>query len=180
MEQVFTWAETLFSAWSVASFFLAIVGALTFVAAVAGCISGITQAAYRFGLALYGKRIAIISDDGDYQDLRDDLADSGLIKERNIEHVSKNHLAKAKDALLVIVVHGYLETEELRQVVAGKNVRCGLITYCPPSKGRISAEEMNLLGKTAFTTICNFRGRLVNDTLLMMLSTSFKKNDLKR
>lgn len=77
------------------------------------------------------------------------------------------------------MVYGYLDKDGFRQIINGKSSRCGLIVHCPPEKGRIDDEEMRLLSKTAFTALCNFRGRLVNDVLLMMLSTSFKKSDLK-
>ena len=80
---------------------------------------------------------------------------------------------------MLIVVYGYLNNDDFQNIVRNKSSRCGLIVHCPPEKGRIAAEEMELLSKSTFTALCNFRGRLVNDVLLMMLSTSFKKEDMK-
>ena len=120
----------------------------------------------------------IVASAEDYCDLEEDLSDSGLIKRKNIQRVSDKHISKVKDALLLIVVYGYLDKDGFREIINGKSSRCGLIVHCPPEKGRIDDEEMGLLSKTAFTALCNFRGRLVNDVLLMMLSTSFKKSDL--
>ena len=147
------------------SLVLEFMGFLSFVALAIGAFTRLGKAAWRFGLALYGKKILIVASDEDYHDLEEDLSDSGLIK--------------AKDALLLIVVYGYLDKEGFREIINGKSSRCGLIVHCPPEKGRIDDDEKKLLGKTAFTTLCNLRGRLVNDVLLMMLSTSFKKSDLK-
>ena len=172
-------ASTAYSIWGVVSFIFAIFGFLSLAALVIGAFTRLGKAAWRFGLALYGKKIMIVANDEDYHDLEEDLSDSGLIKKENIQRISNKQISKAKDALLLIVVYGYLSRNSFRAIVNGKNSRCGLIIYCPPEKGRIENDEMELLSKTSFTALCNFRGRLVNDVLIMMLSTSFKKSDLK-
>ncbi|MBS6869707.1 MAG: hypothetical protein ACLTHL_08145 [Collinsella sp.] len=161
------------------SIFLEFFGFLSLAAFAIGAFSRLGKAAWRFGLALCGKKIMIVASAEDYCDLEEDLSDSGLIKRKNIQRVSDKHISKVKDALLLIVVYGYLDKDGFREIINGKSSRCGLIVHCPPEKGRIDDEEMGLLSKTAFTALCNFRGRLVNDVLLMMLSTSFKKSDLK-
>ena len=163
---------------SCASLIFEIWGIISFAALIIGAFTRLGKAAGRFGLALFKKKIAVVASDDDYQDLGEDLADSGLIKENNIIRISDKQLAKANDALLLVAVYGYLNKEDFRELVKGKNARCGLIVYCPPENGYLPPEEMALLSKTAFTALCNFRGRLVNDVLLMMLSTSFKKSDL--
>lgn len=173
-----TVASATYSIWNIGSFFFAIIGALSFVVLTIGAFTRLGKAGWRFGLALFGKKIMIVANDDDYRNLKQDLSDSGLIKKKNILHISDKHLSKTNDALLLIIAYGYMESDDFRDVVNRKNARCGLIVYCPPEKGRIKDEEMEILSKSAFTTICNLRGRLVNDVLLMMLSTSFKKKDL--
>lgn len=168
--------STAYFIWEIASFFFAIFGLFSLVTLT---ITRLGKAVWRFGLALSWKKIVVIASDEDYHDLEEDLSDSGLIKKKNIMRVSAKQLAKAKEALLLIIVYEYLSKDEFEEVVKEKNVRCGLIVYCPPGKGPISSEEMALLNKTTFTVLCNFRGRLINDVLLMMLSTSFKKSDIK-
>ena len=171
--------EIVYSSWGAGSFVLAIIGALSVIAVVVCAFTRLGKAARRFGLALYGKKVMIVANIEDYGNLEEDLSDSGLIERKNILHISDQQLSKTRDALLLIVVYGYLGEEDFKNVVNGKSARCGLIVHCPPEKGRISDEEMNLLSKSKFTALCNFRGRLVNDVLLMMLSTSFKKEDMK-
>lgn len=153
-------------------------GLVALIAIVLGAFAGITQALWRFGLALFGKKILVIADEGDYEDIREDLTDSGLIKNKNIQRISNKHLDKINDTLMLIVVYGYLGNDDFEAVVRRKNSRCGLIVHCPPEKGRIDDRQMSLLSKTSFTALCNFRGRIVNDVLLMMLSTSFKRKDI--
>lgn len=155
-------------------------GVMVSLAVVFGCFTGVAQAAWRFGLALFGKKIQVIAGEADYQDIYEDLTDSGLIKGRNIQRISDKHQAKTRDALFLIVVYKYLKSNDFEAVIRGKSPRCGLIVYCPPEKGRLEPGEIELLNQVAFTVLCNSRGRLVNDVLLMMLSTSFKRSDLKR
>lgn len=153
-------------------------GFIALLVVAAGSFAGITQALIRFELALFAKKIAIIAGLDDFNDIRKDLVNSGLIKTRNIQHVTNKHLDEAQSALLMIIVHEYLSNEEFNAVVRGKKPQCGLIVYCPPEKGRIDEQGMKLLSMISFTALCNFRGRMVNDVLLMMLSTSFKGKDI--
>lgn len=156
-----------------------LIGILATVAVIVGCVWRLVPAAWRFGLALYGKKIYVFSNADEYEDVKHDLVDSGLIKGKNIKRISDKQIGKAREALLLIVVYGYLNDEDFRTVVSSKRQRCGLIVYCPPGGIRIENETMEYLNKSPFTALCNFRGRMVNDVLLMMLSTSFKKADLK-
>ena len=52
MEQIFSVFQTLFDAWTAVSFVFALVGIASLIFVVVGCISGVTQATVRFGLAL--------------------------------------------------------------------------------------------------------------------------------
>lgn len=169
----------IFSVGGAISLVFEFIGFLSLIALTISAFTRLGKAAWRFGLALYGKKIMIVANDEDFRDLKEDISDSGLIKSRNIQRISEKQLAKTKNALLLIIVYGYLDKDDFKSVVTRKSARCGLIIHCPPEKGRIKDDEMDLLSNTAFTTLCNFRGRLVNEVLITMLSTSFKKSDLK-
>jgi hypothetical protein len=156
-----------------------LIGILATITVVIGCVWKLIPAAWRFGLALYGKKIYVVSDIEEYENVKSDLVDSGLIREKNIQLITDKQIEKARKALLLIVVYGYLNDDDFKTVVSRKRQRCGLIVYCPPGNTRIEDDKMKYLNKSSFTVLCNFRGRMVNDVLLMMLSTSFKKADLK-
>lgn len=175
---LFQFLNNLYSAYGCISVVCSVSGFIALLLVIAGTFAGITQAMVRFGLALYAKKIAIIAGLDDFNDIQNDLVNSGLIKKRNIQHITNRHLDEAKSALLMIIVHGYLSDEEFNTVVRGKKPQCGLIVHCPPEKGRIDEKGMQLLSMIPFTALCNFRGRMVNDVLLMMLSTSFKGKDI--
>lgn len=179
MEQIFSVFQTLFDAWTAVSFVFALIGIASLIFVVVGCISGVTQATVRFGLALFGKKVAIFANADDYHIIESDLTSSGLIKKKNIERVSADQRANLNEALLIVFACRADNKEYINEVVNRKNSRCGLIVYCPSGPGVLSAQEIATINSSSFTTVCNFRGRLVNDVLLMMLSTSFKKKDLK-
>ncbi len=147
-----------------------------------GAFTRLGKAGWRFGLALFAKKIMIVANEEDRNNIRCDLTRSGLIKEKNIRMVSSAQLVDLKGAFMIIVSYGYLKDDDFARVINEKSSRCGLIVYCPPEpeRGSLSEEEKSLLNSTPFTTLCNFRGRLVNDVLLMMLSTSFKKKDWEK
>ena len=165
--------------WDTASFIFAIFGFLSLVALIIGAFTRLGKAGWRFGLALFGKQIKVVADTEDYETIHHDLIISGLIREKNITKVRKENLSDLQDAFMIIVSCDYLTNNEFARVINGKSSRCGLIVYSPPEKDRMPPEKMSHLNSAPFSTLCNFRGRLVNDVLLMMLSTSFKKKDLK-
>lgn len=167
------------SIWDTASFLLALFGAFSFVVLFFGSFTRLGKAGRRFGLALFGKQIKVVANMEDYEAIRHDLIGSGLIKEKNIMRIGKQNLSDLRDAFMIIVSSDYLPNDEYGRVVNEKSSRCGLIVYSPPEKDRLSPEKMLQLNSTPFSTLCNFRGRLVNDVLLMMLSTAFKEKDLR-
>lgn len=179
MEQINALVEVIFNAWTVISFILAMVGVVSLAFVVIGCISGLTQAIVRFGLALFGKKVAVFASADDFHVIKSDLASSGLVKEKNIERVSVEQRSSLNEALLIVFACRDDNKKHIKEVVVRKNPRCGLVVYCPDGPSALTHEEMAEINAAPFATVCNFRGRLINDILLMMLSTSFKKSDLK-
>ena len=179
MEQINALVEVIFKAWTVISSILTMVGVVSLAFVIIGCISGLTQAITRFGLALFGKKVAVFASVDDFHVIKSDLASSGLVKEKNIERVSVEQQSSLNDALLIVFACRDDNKEHIKEAVARKSSRCGLVVYCPDGPSALTQEEMAEINAAPFATVCNFRGRLINDILLMMLSTSFKKSDLK-
>lgn len=174
-----TIASAAHTIWDTASFIFAILGFLSLAALIIGTFTRLGKAGWRFGLALFGKQIKVVANMEDYGTIHRDLIVSGLIREKNIMKVGKENLSDLQDAFMIIISCDYLTNDDFARVINGKSSRCGVIVYSPPEKGHMPPEKMSRLNSAPFSTLCNFRGRLVNDVLLMMLSTSFKKKDLK-
>lgn len=156
---------------------LALVGAATAMMSAVGSTRKVLIALKRFGLSLHKRKIHVVSASGTFASIKQDLVDSGLITERNVVHIDDKHLSNVGESLLTIVVYGYLDDAETKRLLHSKKSGCGMIVYCAPGSGKVGDTVLDALNKEPFTTLCNFRGRLVNDVLLMMLSTSFSKKD---
>ena len=71
----------------------------------------------------------------------------------------------------------YLEKEKVLEMVSQKAPDCGVLVY---AKFRaIPDDVLDELNLFQHVSVVNFRGRLVNETLLLLLSTSFTRKDVK-
>ena len=84
--------------------FLEIVGLVTtavsvllFFAAVVSWFLGIGPLMYRLGLGRWRRKISVIADGEVFASLKADLVNSGVFREKNIDHITKKDLAKVKD-----------------------------------------------------------------------------------
>lgn len=53
---------------------------------------------------------------------------------------------------------------------------CALVVYAPYDQGRIPDEQMKKLDGKRHTAVTNFRGRLLNDIVASMITTSYEKD----
>jgi hypothetical protein len=61
---------------------------------------------------------------------------------------------------------------EIDEILRNKSDQCALIIYAPYDKGRIPDIEMAKLDGHRHTAVTNFRGRLLNDIMASMITTS--------
>lgn len=150
---------------------------LMFFVSITFWVIGIGPLLYRLGFARWKRKVHIVSDAQTFSELKTDLTESGVFREKNIINISASHLSSIKESNLVLVHYPYLSDEQIQMVLSNKRTSAGFIFYFPeftPSN-RISDETLRVINGQAFTTIVNFRGRLINDLVVTMLSTSFKK-----
>ena len=57
-----------------------------------------------------------------------------------------------------------------------KSDTCALIIYVPRVLGLIPEEQMKKLDESRNTAITNFRGRLLNDIVTAMITTSYARD----
>ena len=108
-----------------------------------------------------------------------DLERSGLIKPKNILTKTKGQTGDLNHARLVILDYEYLGNDDVLRIVSNKNPDCGILVYAKPGI-IIGSRDMATFESFQHVSIVNMRGRLVNETLLLMLSTSFTKKDAQR
>ena len=158
-----------------------IFGAVATIILICGCIYRlscwafcITPIIFRLGIGLLKRKVAIFGDDAAYRDLADCLIDSKIFKSKTIVHIRSNNLDKAKDKTIFLVDWSSFGSEITKVFSARKNDQIAVVIYAKP--GSIPQNEMNDIANRANTVVVNFRGRLLNDILTSLITTSYDRN----
>lgn len=165
--------------------FVNIVGALTtifaiclFVWAIISWTLGVYPLFLRLGFGRWSRKIAIVSNDNMYSSLKTDLVDTGVFREKNIYQIKEDALSKIKETTLALVHYQSFSEDQIKIILSYKKSNAGFIFYFPeftPPSIVISPEMMKAINNEQFTTIVNMRGRLINDIVTTLLSTSYDK-----
>lgn len=166
--------------------FFTIVGGITVVIAVVNLLSlivfyflGITPVLWRLGLGRWLRKIAIVANIDMYSSLKKDLVDSGIFREKNICPIYSSSLSEVKDRDLLLVHYQSFSESEIKTILANKKSKAGMVFYFPefsPEKRLMISEEMlTQINIKENTTVVNFRGRLLNDIITTLITTSYEK-----
>jgi hypothetical protein len=160
---------------------LAVVGAVESIVLVIGLIwgvslwvRGISPALLRLGNGLAKRKIAIFAKGDNLGSLKHLLVDSKLFNGKNIYEVSKiEDIGRAECATMYLVVwHDW--AQDIAEILRQKPDKCALIVYAPYDRGRIPDDQMKMLDGKRHTAVTNFRGRLLNDIVASMITTSYE------
>ena len=165
--------------------FVNIVGVLTtvfaiclFVWAIISWILGVYPLFLRLGFGRWSRKIAIVASDDMYSTLITDLVDTGVFREKNIYQIKESNLSKVRETTLALVHYQSFTEDQIKNILSYKKSNAGFIFYFPeftPPSVVISQEMMKAINNQQFTTIVNMRGRLINDIVTTLLSTSYDK-----
>lgn len=137
-------------------------------------IKGIIPVWYRLGMGLSKRKIAIFAD-GEFNSLKDMLVDSKIFCTNNISQINKNDLKKAENNT-IFLVHWKEFQDKIDDILKIKKDSAALVVYAPRSEGIIEpVEKMELINSHRNTIVVNFRGRLLNDILTSLITTSCSK-----
>lgn len=129
---------------------------------------------YRLWMALSKREIAVFATT-EYASLRHMLVSSGIFREGNIHQILPNNLSDS-DEKTIFLVHWKDYKESIDTILSKKKSNTALIIYAPQNEGFIEPREMlEKINLHPNTTIVNFRGRLLNDILVSMITTSYSK-----
>ena len=149
-------------------------GVLGFLYKVICWVFGITPLVFRLGVALWKRRVAIFGSAEAFESINASLLDSNIFKKKNIVHISSDNIDKAKDETIFLVDW---ETfgDKIEQVFsARKNHQTAIVIYAKPAS--IPQDKMSDIANRANTVVVNFRGRLLNDILTSLITTSYDRN----
>ncbi len=142
-------------------------------------ILGIAPLLWRLGYGRWFRKIAIVARDEYFNSLKNDLVDSGIFREKNISQISSQHLSKIKDHYLLLVHYQSFAEDQMKNILNDKKSGAGMVVYFPEfslQEGKkISDEMIKAINNKENTTIVNFRGRLLNDIVTTLITTSYEK-----
>lgn len=137
-------------------------------------IKGIWPVLYRLGIGLSKSNIAIFAS-AEYASLESMILNSKLFKAGNITQINSNDISKA-DGYSVFLVHWKDYQNKIDDILKIKKDDTALVVYAPQSEGRIEPiEKMELINSHRNTIVVNFRGRLMNDLLVSLITTGYSK-----
>lgn len=135
---------------------------------------GITPIVFRLGIALWQREVAIFGSVEIFESLKNSLIDSNIFKKKNIIHISSDNIDKAKDETIFLVDWETLGDKIEQIFSARKNHQTAIVIYAKPAS--IPQDKMSDIANRANTVVVNFRGRLLNDILTSLITTSYDRN----
>ncbi len=149
---------------------------IVLVAVITGAIiwiRGISPVLYRLGNGLAKRKIAIFAKGDNAVSLKSLLTDSKLFRQKNIfEITSEEDIGRAEEAS-VYLVYWHDWADDISEILNQKPDKCAMVVYAPYDKGKIPDEQMKNLDGKRHTAVTNFRGRLLNDIVTAMITTSY-------
>ena len=134
---------------------------------------GILPAIIRLSNGLATRQIAVFAKNDNLGSLVNLLKDSGLFREKNICPVSKAEDVGRAERASVFLVFWPDWFDTIDEILRIKPDSCPLVVYAPIDHGRIPETTMKNLDGKRNTAVTNFRGRLLNDIVTAMITTSY-------
>jgi len=152
--------------------FVFLVGIVGIILAVVAVARGIAPVLWRLGSGLANRKIALFAKGENLPSLRNLLLDSKLIRGKNIiEVTSPGDIGRANTATVYIVFWHDWE-DDIDAILDQKPDSCALIVYSPYDLAKIPSAQMKKLDGKRHTAVTNFRGRLLNDIITSMITTT--------
>lgn len=138
-----------------------------------GTLSGILPVLMRLGRGLAKRQIVIFAKGDKMRSLKDLLLDSKLFKSKNIKEItSVSDLGRAEEITVFLVFWDDWK-DDIDQILNKKTDGTALIVYAPMDLGDIPPDQMCQIGEQRNVTVTRFRGRLLNDIVVSMITTSY-------
>ena len=136
---------------------------------------GILPVLLRLGNGLVKRKIAIFAKSDNLNSLKSLLLDSELFSEKNIIEIrSNNDFGKSEKSTLLLIFWHDWGKEDIDEILNKKTDKTALVIYAPRDKGLISEEDFKKINKERNVSIANLRGRLLNDIISSLITTSYE------
>jgi hypothetical protein len=147
---------------------------ITLILGGAAWARGILPVVWRLGNGLSKRKIAIFADSTgqDLPVLRSLLSSSKLFQQKNIIEIgAQKTLDDAKPATLYLISWQDYQTT-IDGIIDKKAPGTAVVVYAAP--GSIPPDRMKLLDSKPGVVVANFRGRMLNDILVCLMTTGYQ------
>lgn len=134
---------------------------------------GVTPLVLRLGIALWKRKVAVFGNAESFSSFKLMLIDSGVFKESNIDRIDLMDLAKAKKFDIYLVDWASSSSYINAIFDCRPSQQTPVIIFAAPKS--IPDDELSSIANKSNTVIVNFRGRLMNDLLTSLVTTSYDK-----
>jgi hypothetical protein len=138
-------------------------------------ISGIAPVLWRLGNGLSKRKVVIFASADNLGSLKSLLLDSRLFSRKNIIDITIEADIDKAASETMFLVHWPDFAESIDRILDLKSDGSALIIYAPRDHGPIPDRVMARIGDRRNTSVTNFRGRLMNDIVTAMITTSYEK-----
>lgn len=136
-------------------------------------LKGTLPIIWKLGTALNSRQIAVFGSADAYGTLKDILKDSNLFREKNICHIQPGSIDRAKTKTIYLVDWESFKTHIDEVLSARSNEQTPIVIFASP--GAIPNDKMKDIGNKLNTIVVNFKGRLVNDIFVSLMTTNSNK-----
>ncbi|GAB1401109.1 hypothetical protein MASR1M68_00200 [Elusimicrobiota bacterium] len=161
--------------------FFAVVGSITVLCTLVALLIRVfcwffkvTPIVFKFGISLLDRKIAIFASQEVFNELKNCLIDSKIFQEKNIVHIQFSNLDKAKKQTIFLVDWESFKDKIDEIFVARRDEQVPIVVYAKPAS--IPNDKMSVIANKTNTVVVNFRGRLLNDIVTSLVTTTYESN----
>lgn len=135
-------------------------------------LKGILPALWRLGNGFSKRKIAIFAKGDNLISLKSLLLDTELFNKKNIIDVSSDSDIGRAERVTLFLVSWDDWQDKIDEILRAKKDNTALVVYAPP--GSIPQDKMKELNSKRSVMVTNFRGRLLNDIVVSLMTTSYQ------
>lgn len=168
-----TWWQFLLQALEGVGVAMAILAILAFLYTAYLCIRGVLPVLIRLGHGLAKRRIAIFAKGDNLHSLESLLVDAKLFRTKNIIRIANaGDVGQSQNAGLLLVYWPDWQ-QDIEHVLARKGDTTPLVIYAPQGEGLVPPDALAMLEEHRNVTLANFRGRLLNDIVMSLVTAAY-------
>lgn len=172
MPELWTGLKSAFATFETVSTLIVIAACIY---AISLWLRGLLPVLLRLGNGLAKRKIAVFAKGDVVDGLEALFADSKLFDRKNIIRISHIGDFSRAEAASVFLVYWPDWPGELGPILAQKRDATALIVYAPQGSGHLPPDAIALLERERNVTLANFRGRLLNDVVISLITTGYEK-----